>query len=171
MRNWSPLSIGPSMSPDVPDRPESGKPESGYLRVILDANVYISAFVKPSGKAAVLLKRGLTGAFQIFLSEAIFQEIVRVLRYPRIKKRLPLSRHQLKTILMRVVESASWVSGDVKVVQCEDPDDDKYLAAAQECQAHFLVSGDQHLLKLKSFGGTKIVTINQFQDLKVVRQL
>lgn len=39
-----------------------------------------------------------------------------------------------------------------------DPDDDQVLAAALAAKADFIVSGDAHLLQLKSFLGIEIVT-------------
>ncbi|MBU1669552.1 MAG: hypothetical protein KKF41_04730 [Actinobacteria bacterium] len=40
----------------------------------------------------------------------------------------------------------------------DDPADNMFLAHASEAQADFLVTGDEHLLGLKSFEGTAIVS-------------
>ncbi|MGG6238191.1 putative toxin-antitoxin system toxin component, PIN family [Nodosilinea sp. AN01ver1] len=45
-----------------------------------------------------------------------------------------------------------------------DPDDNKFLAAAYEAKADFLVSLDRDLLNLKFFYGTQIVTPAAFLD-------
>ena len=49
----------------------------------------------------------------------------------------------------------------VRVVAA-DPDDDRVLEAAVEGRAHYIVSGDRHLLELKGFEGIRIVSVAQF---------
>ncbi len=129
--------------------------------VVVDANIYVSALLKPQGAASQLIQKGLAGQFQIVLSESIFLEICRVLNYDKIKKRLPFGPQQIKEYLEQLVQIAAWTSDEVKVQACEDPDDDIYLACAQESQADFLVSGDHHLLKMKEFGETVIINLRQ----------
>jgi len=46
-----------------------------------------------------------------------------------------------------------------------DPDDNKFLAAAYEAKADFLISLDSDLLNLKFSHGTQIVTPAAFLDL------
>jgi hypothetical protein len=47
----------------------------------------------------------------------------------------------------------------------KDPDDDKYIAAAIEGRARFLVAGDSDLLDLKEYDGIRIVSPRVFLDL------
>ena len=47
----------------------------------------------------------------------------------------------------------------------KDPDDDKYIAAAVEGGASFVVSGDPDLLTLKEHEGIRIVSPRAFLDL------
>ncbi len=44
----------------------------------------------------------------------------------------------------------------------DDPDDNAFLACAVTVRASFIVSGDKHLLALKSFAGIPIVTPRAF---------
>lgn len=132
------------------------------IRVIFDANIYISALLKPGGLQAQLLKQALAGRFQLVLSESIFKEICRVLNYEKIAKRLPFSKAQVKKFLERLVETTAWTGDEIHVSVCEDPEDDIYLSCAKESQAKFLVSGDQHLLKIKQFEETEIVSSKEF---------
>jgi uncharacterized protein len=48
----------------------------------------------------------------------------------------------------------------------KDPSDDKFLSCAIASQSSFIISGDTHLLELKSFDNIPIVTPKQFM-LKV----
>jgi uncharacterized protein len=57
------------------------------LRVVLDANVYISALLRPEGPPGQIIERFLRdGAFAIVLSPAIVEEILRALAYPRLRR-------------------------------------------------------------------------------------
>lgn len=46
-----------------------------------------------------------------------------------------------------------------------DPDDNKYIEAAVEGLAQFVVTGDRHLLSLKSYENIRIVTPRVFLEL------
>jgi uncharacterized protein len=45
-----------------------------------------------------------------------------------------------------------------------DPDDNKYIEAAVEGLAQFIVTGDKHLLSLKAYESIRIVTPRVFLD-------
>ncbi len=46
-----------------------------------------------------------------------------------------------------------------------DPDDNKYIEAAVEGLAQFVVTGDKHLLSLTSYENIRIVTPRAFLNL------
>ena len=47
----------------------------------------------------------------------------------------------------------------------EDPDDDKILACALEAQADYIVSADQHLLRLRQYQNINIITAKEFLEI------
>jgi predicted nucleic acid-binding protein len=47
---------------------------------------------------------------------------------------------------------------------CEDPDDDKFLAAARAGVAVCVVSGDKHLLRVSGWESIEVVKPRQFVD-------
>jgi predicted nucleic acid-binding protein len=65
-------------------------------------------------------------------------------------------------VLSQLVGSDREIAGASK-----DPDDDKYIAAAIESRAGFIVAGDSDLLDLKEYDGIRIVTPRIFVDLLV----
>lgn len=134
------------------------------LRIVLDANIYVSALLKPEGPQAKLLRLGLRRKYRILLSQSIFFELAEVFQYKKIIKKISLSKNEIKEFLEQLTHAGTWIKGDIHVTACEDPDDNIYLACAKEAQADFLVSGDQHLLKMKAFGETKIVTTRSFLE-------
>ena len=57
------------------------------IRAVLDANVYVSAAVRPEGPPGQILQRFLRGgAFEIVMSQAIVEEVLRALGYPKVRK-------------------------------------------------------------------------------------
>ena len=57
------------------------------IRAVLDANVYVSAAVRPEGPPGQIIDRFLRGgAFEIVMSQAIVEEVLRALTYPKVRK-------------------------------------------------------------------------------------
>ena len=138
------------------------------IRAVLDANVYVSAAVRPEGPPGQIIGRFLRdGAFEIVTSQAIVEEVLRSLGYPKVRKYirpgldLELWFEDI-VVLSHLVAEERELGGASK-----DPDDDKYLAAAIEGRAGFVVAGDSDLLDLKAYDGIRIVSLRVFLDLLV----
>ncbi len=136
------------------------------LRAVLDANVYVSAVVHPAGVPGQLIESFLhDAAFEIILSPAIAAEVLRALEYPKVRKAIR-SAIQPGIWFHDVFVLADVVPGENQVFAVsDDPDDNKYLAAAIEGRATFVVSGDQHLLALAEYEGVRMVTPRAFLRL------
>jgi uncharacterized protein len=136
------------------------------LRAVLDANVYVSAAVHPAGPPGQIVDRFLReAAFGIVLSPAIAEEVLRALSYPKVRK---LIRSAIRPELWfeDVVMLANLTAGELVLPRlCGDPDDDKYIAAAIEGDAAFVVTGDRQLLALADHEGVRILTPRAFLDL------
>ena len=138
-------------------------------RVVVDANVYLSALIRPQGPPGQILKRLLgEGAHTIVVSKVILEEVRRSLDYPKVRKKIDATDEELDAWVESLGVLADVVSGvpDVRVVE-SDPDDDAYVAAALDGRADFIVSGDRHLVELEEVQGVRIVTPRQFLDLLV----
>ena len=136
------------------------------LRVVLDANVYVSAIIRPEGPPGRVIDRFLRdSAFEIVLSPAIVEETLRALAYPKVRRYL---RGTVDPILLfeDISLLAEFVPGDYKMSAASaDPDDDKYLAAALEGRATLVVTGDPDLLALEEYRGVRIVNPRTFLGL------
>jgi putative PIN family toxin of toxin-antitoxin system len=133
-------------------------------RAVLDANVLASALIRPEGPPGEIVRRFFRDrAFDLVLSPAILDEVGRCLGYPRVRTRIRLSDDEIELWVAGLALAAEVVpdrKGPVRVA--EDPDDDKYLAAALEARAAFVVSGDRHLLAVREHEGTWIVRPRTF---------
>ena len=136
------------------------------LRAVLDANVFVSAAIHPEGPPGRIIERFLrTNAFTLLLSPDIVEEVLRALEYPKVRRYLP--RDLDATLWFEdLVVLAELVPGTARMSDVsEDPDDDKYLAAAVEGRATFVVTGDPHLLAVGQYEGVRIVNPRAFLDL------
>jgi uncharacterized protein len=135
------------------------------IRAVLDANVYVSAAVRPDGPPGQIISRFLLGSFEIVMSQAIVEEVLRALNYPKVRKYIrpgldPELWFEDIVILAHLVAGKSEVAGASK-----DPNDDKYIAAAIDGRAAFVVAGDSDLLDSKEYEGVRIVSPRAFLDL------
>ena len=141
-------------------------------RVVLDANVFVSAFIRPDGPPGQLLRLCIEEqAFELVVSDSILEELRRSLAYPRVQKYISASNHELEAWVAAIGLIATPVAGVVRhAVIAADPDDDKYIAAALDGRAKFVVSGDRHLLDLKEYEDIRVVPPRAFLDLlKTIR--
>jgi putative PIN family toxin of toxin-antitoxin system len=136
------------------------------LRAVLDANVYVSAFVRPEGPPGQLIERFLRdAAFEIILSPAIVEEVLQALAYPKVRKHIRANVDP-ELWFEDIVVLAQFIAGEHEVHGVsDDPDDDKYIAAGVEGRAAFVVSGDPDLLAIREHEGLRFVTPRAFLDL------
>ena len=127
------------------------------LRVVVDTNVYISAIFW-GGKPRHVIDLGRDGKIQIFTSEDIEQEILDTLM-----TKFGLNSEEAG----RVMADFSTFTKPIRIsrrnnVVKDDPDDDKFIECAMECDAEFIISGDKHLLSMKKYEGIDIINVATF---------
>lgn len=136
------------------------------IRVVVDTNVLVSAFISPRGAPARMFEKLHQGMFAILVSEAILREYIRALSYDRVVARHGMTAGQIHRtvdslkqffILVEITEHLTVIAGD--------PDDDKFLECAVAGEAEYLVSGDAHLLERSEYRGIRIMTPALFQAL------
>jgi putative PIN family toxin of toxin-antitoxin system len=125
----------------------------GLLKVVLDTNVYFSAFNGARGVPFELWRRAVRGEYALLISPAIIREVAEVLREDLIWPE-PEIVAQLKLIVRvaKIIEPKLTLE-EIKA----DPDDDRILECAIAGHADLIVSGDRHLTRLKTFQSIGIV--------------
>ena len=89
-------------------------------------------------------------------------ELDDVLRRDKFAQRLLLTSLTASELLLGYAALAKVVKPTMLVsVIVDDPDDNAVLECAIAAQAEAIVSGDNHLLKLKNFGAIPILTANE----------
>jgi putative PIN family toxin of toxin-antitoxin system len=116
-------------------------------RVVLDANVYVSALLAPTGSPAQILERWADGQFDVIVSPLLLAELERVLRRPKFKRSIPTL--QVDALLGALAEEGiSAADPEARPGTTPDPGDDYLVALARAANAECIVSGDTHLTQL-----------------------
>lgn len=137
------------------------------MRIALDTNVLVSAFISKRGQPARLLDILLTfPEIQLISSAQILEELRDVLSRNEVKERFHYSPRDIKSFVraVRNVSVRIKIKSNFKVV-VDDPKDDVVLNTAHDGRADYIVSGDHHLRGIMSFKGIKIVNPNQMMRI------
>lgn len=133
------------------------------LKVVLDTNLFISGLINPLGPPAQIINAWRRYAYILITSNEILEEIEHVLYYPHIIKKYHLSREVIESNINLIKQEAIVLFDTIKLnVIKSDPDDNKILACALEAKAHYIISGEGHLLCLVQYQDIKIVTAREF---------
>jgi len=143
-------------------KPSSG-PEKKPIKVVLDANVLVSAFL--FRKRLQIIKELIeNGAVVPCFTLRTFKELQTVFLYAKFQnvfKTLCIPPESVLEIIAEssvILETPAHVQNIIK----EDPPDNHIIACATVCEAKYIISGDKHLLKLKKFQTIPILTPAQF---------
>jgi uncharacterized protein len=127
-------------------------------RVVIDTNVIVSG-LNFSGNERQVLELGREEKIEVYLSSYIVAEVERILQNKfvwqpsRIEEAVANVYHWV-----RMIEPTSSVGG----IQRKDSDN-RILECCLECQAQYLITGDQRdLLPLQTFQGTRIMNAATF---------
>jgi putative PIN family toxin of toxin-antitoxin system len=122
--------------------------------IVFDASTLVGAALKADSVPEQALLRA--EEIDVFaLSNAIEAEIVEVLNRAKFARAIPFERRERVISLIRNL--AVWFEPVVRVMDCRDPDDNKYLELAQAAGADIIVSSDNDLLVLNPWRGVKIL--------------
>ena len=117
------------------------------MRAVLDVNVIVSGVLSRSGAPAQVLRSWLDGDFEMVVSPSLLDELVRVLRYPKIRNRL--SEEDAES-LVELISAGAILVDDPEApgtVASRDPADE-YLVSLARATRSVLVTGDADLLGL-----------------------
>jgi len=138
------------------------------LAALLDTNVWVSAFLKPTGPPGKIVAAWRRGDFSVITSLSQLTEIIEVLNRPRLMRRFIYPPEEAETFVRLIAARANVVqiSGDLKI--CRDPDDNEILEAAIRGRSQFLVTRDDDLkrdldlIKAAQRRRVRVVSVRQF---------
>ena len=128
------------------------------IRVTADTNIYISGLNFRGGHPYRFLELARTGKILLAVSDAILDEMAEVLqrKFDWPADDIADSREMISSFAQRVAPTETF-----DVVR-DDPDDNRILECAAAARADYIVSGDNHLLNLRTFRDIPIVKVADF---------
>ena len=131
------------------------------MRIVLDTNVLISAFLFRGLSASVY--DYCVSQTEVHLSEWIMKEFLE-----KLEQKFAINLGKRKAI-EEVIRDRVIISEPTTLLPtiCRDEDDNHVLQIAESASANFLVTGDQDLLVLKEYKISKIVTPRAFSDVVI----
>jgi uncharacterized protein len=131
------------------------------IRVVIDTNVIVSAILF-GGMPGELIPLWKSDCIKPLASKNIIDEYIKVLAYPKFK----LSEAEINYILYNEILPYFEIIQikDSPVIINVDPSDDKFIHCAKAGKAGVIITGDQHLLNLKTYQKVKILTPAKFME-------
>ena len=127
-------------------------------RVVLDTNVYISAYGF-GGKPAAVLRAAILGEFELVTSPEILAEVA-----DKLAVVLDFDREHVEEVVRQIARIGVVVRPQARVSILQDDADNRILEAALESGAEAIVSGDRHLLELVVWKGIRVIRVSDFLD-------
>ena len=125
------------------------------MKVVVDANVCVSAVLSGKGNPARILDHALGDGpydFELCAPPQLFSKLQEVLVRPKIADRLGWDSGEIEVYARRLRLAVEEVplGDDANIPQyTSDPEDDPYVHAAVLTRAAYLVSGDEDVLSMK----------------------
>jgi putative PIN family toxin of toxin-antitoxin system len=136
------------------------------VKIVCDTNVLISG-VLFGGHARKILQLASRGVLINFLSPDILREVEDVLR----RSRFGLRPDHVLEIVALFKDTFEIVIPSLRVQAVQsDPEDNHVIEAALEAGAEFIISGDNHLLKVKEWEGIRVLSPAQFIETIIDQQ-
>lgn len=132
------------------------------LKIVIDTNIWISALLNP-GKAKAIRIAFEEEIFELYCSPELLDDLQDALSKPKLTSRI--FPQDAADLIKLIEEQAVFVELGTYPAICRDPEDDAFLACAVISMADFLITGDDDLLCLTEYKGTKIITPARFLEL------
>ena len=138
------------------------------MNVLLDANVWISAFLNPFGHPAQLRTAWLKNRFVAVVAPALLEEIRTILSQPRLTRKYALFGAEIEQFLELLLVRSLVVFPTGAFKGCRDPRDNFLLETALLGRAEYLVSRDDDLKRdVELMGamekeGIRILSVQKF---------
>jgi uncharacterized protein len=89
------------------------------IRVVLDTNIIVSAYLNEDGQPFRILKLALAGAIDLYASELILEEYKELLQ----RKSYPMDSRRAALLLKKLRNASTLVKPAIKLSVTTDPDD------------------------------------------------
>ncbi len=126
------------------------------MRIVFDTNVYVSAFVIPGSRSDLAFRLALRGAFELVVSREIITEL-----RGKLASKFGLEESEPGRVERTILGVAAMVEPGIELRVLEDEPDNRVLECAVASGASAIVTGERHLLRLKTYEGIGIMTVSE----------
>ena len=130
------------------------------MKIIPDTNLFIRGLLF-RGDARQVLNLAYCKKIDFYGSSGSYEELKRVVNYPRFKKYLAKEIYTPEKLLIsyKALVNIITVEDDYKKIHAvdEDPDDDEFIRIAKSVDAKIIISYDKHLKKLEKYEDIRII--------------
>jgi putative PIN family toxin of toxin-antitoxin system len=131
------------------------------MKIVLDANIFISAFFW-GGNPRTVLERVIAGIDELFITGEILDEIEAVVKRPKF--------HANEDEINYFIDSVEEISNKIVSTRrirngSRDKTDNKYIECGITAHVDYIISGDIHLLELGRYENIKIVTAKEYLEI------
>ncbi len=129
-------------------------------KIITDPNILLSYLI---GKRLKSLEDLFNREnIEFIISDNLLDELATKIAFPKFRKYFEIDKGLAFIKFLKGRSILILTTSEIKV--CRDSKDNYLLALAKDAKADFLITGDNDLLVLDEFEGTKIITLPQFLD-------
>jgi uncharacterized protein len=127
------------------------------LKVVFDTNIYIFAFVIPGGNVEKAYIHAIDGDFELCTSVAILTELAW-----KLDEKFGWEKQKIAQLITSISNLATVFKITPWLQVISDDPDNRILECALKAAADFVVTGDKHLLKLRSYKHLEIIGLSTF---------
>ncbi|HSQ21443.1 MAG TPA: putative toxin-antitoxin system toxin component, PIN family [Coriobacteriia bacterium] len=127
-------------------------------RIVLDTNVYVSAYGF-GGKPAHVLASVISGEHTLVTSPALLAEVA-----DKLYAVLGFDDEHVAAVIRQLARIAEVVRPAASIHEIADESDNRVLECAVAGAADIIVSGDHHLLDLGSYRGIRVVRVAELLE-------
>ena len=128
------------------------------MRVVLDTNVFVSGLFWEKGASGKIIDLWRKKKITLVTSKPIIEEIFSTLDDFKIQLREGLKKELFEELSKRSIV----VHPVIKISIVRDKKDNKFLEAAVDGRAEFLITQDKDLLEIKEYKRANILTPEEF---------
>ena len=132
------------------------------MRIVLDTNVFISGIFWEGNFCSKIIDKWKNEEFELVSSIEIIEELLNTLKHFKIQLDEETIESWRNIIIERAVIAES--SERLYIIK-EDPNDNKFLETAIAGKANFIITQDNHLLKVKKLNSIIILNPEEFLKL------
>lgn len=136
------------------------------MRIILDTNILISAFIYGGIPQKVLETCMQEQTIQLFHSKHIMHECLRTIQKTHLRQVVKKANITDKDFQIYFRYASNHVAINNQQQAIRDPTDAHLLTLAEHVSADYLITGDNDLLVLKEHHDTNIITAKEFLNLR-----